>query len=372
MGDPVARRLMTRYAPQSNSATPYIQALHGFLSGGLPAAYNAAVQHQQRWGMPGIGSQVSDIASKLASVPINAAMTGPRLMGDVMGGQIDPNSPEAIGRAADTALGVMGGGAFGAERGALGMAGGKGITAFHGSPHDFDAFDLAKIGTGEGAQAYGHGLYFAENPQTAEQYKKAFDARSGAEQDAKMYQVSINADPEHFLDWDRPLSEQSPKVQEALTKSGLMPQNPSNDISVMAHLLRGGDTPLRSQEDITNGLRAAGIPGIKYLDQGSRNAGLKFEVAGNADGSFDLIKHGGGAENVVGNFKTRDAANAARDAQMPQETRNYVVFDDKLIDIMKKYGIAGVGALPALGAYHFQDADLGDASNAPADKAPAQ
>ena len=32
-----------------------------------------------------------------------------------------------------------------------------GITAYHGSPHTFDKFNPAKIGTGEGAQAYGHG-----------------------------------------------------------------------------------------------------------------------------------------------------------------------------------------------------------------------
>jgi hypothetical protein len=38
-----------------------------------------------------------------------------------------------------------------------------------------------------------------------------------------------------------------------------------------------------------------------------------------------------------------------------KQTRNYVVFDDKLIDILKKYGIAGIGALPAMNAYHYQD-----------------
>src|SRR5687767_3158774 len=38
------------------------------------------------------------------------------------------------------------------------------MTVFHGSPHKFDKFDMSKVGTGEGAQAYGHGLYFAENP----------------------------------------------------------------------------------------------------------------------------------------------------------------------------------------------------------------
>ncbi len=43
--------------------------------------------------------------------------------------------------------------------------------AYHGSPHLFDRFTTDKIGTGEGAQAYGWGLYFAENPGVAEDYK---------------------------------------------------------------------------------------------------------------------------------------------------------------------------------------------------------
>ena len=36
------------------------------------------------------------------------------------------------------------------------------IKASHGSPHAFTKFDFSKIGTGEGAQAYGHGGYFAQ------------------------------------------------------------------------------------------------------------------------------------------------------------------------------------------------------------------
>jgi predicted GNAT family acetyltransferase len=47
-----------------------------------------------------------------------------------------------------------------------------GATAWHGSPHKFDKFDMSKIGTGEGAQAYGHGLYAAENPKVATEYAK--------------------------------------------------------------------------------------------------------------------------------------------------------------------------------------------------------
>tara|TARA_R110000782_G_scaffold257776_1_gene347107 strand:+ start:9 stop:1898 length:1890 start_codon:yes stop_codon:yes gene_type:complete len=43
-------------------------------------------------------------------------------------------------------------------------------TAYHGSPHKFSKFDMSKIGTGEGAQAYGHGIYAAENPNVAKNY----------------------------------------------------------------------------------------------------------------------------------------------------------------------------------------------------------
>jgi hypothetical protein len=53
------------------------------------------------------------------------------------------------------------------------LGGEKSIRAYHGSPYDFDKFDAAKIGTGEGAQAYGHGLYFAQSPAVAEAYKKS-------------------------------------------------------------------------------------------------------------------------------------------------------------------------------------------------------
>lgn len=43
--------------------------------------------------------------------------------------------------------------------------------AFHGSPHDFDRFKMAHIGTGEGAQVFGHGLYFGEKEGTARYYR---------------------------------------------------------------------------------------------------------------------------------------------------------------------------------------------------------
>jgi hypothetical protein len=46
------------------------------------------------------------------------------------------------------------------------------LTVYHGSPHRFTNFDASKIGTGEGNQAYGHGLYFAEKKGIAKSYAK--------------------------------------------------------------------------------------------------------------------------------------------------------------------------------------------------------
>lgn len=43
--------------------------------------------------------------------------------------------------------------------------------AWHGSPYDFEEFDLGGIGGGLGQQAFGWGLYFAEKRNVAENYK---------------------------------------------------------------------------------------------------------------------------------------------------------------------------------------------------------
>lgn len=56
----------------------------------------------------------------------------------------------------------------------------KAMTVFHGSPHKFaptpnnplGEFDASKIGTGEGAQAFGHGLYLSERPGVAGEYRR--------------------------------------------------------------------------------------------------------------------------------------------------------------------------------------------------------
>jgi hypothetical protein len=207
----------------------------------------------------------------------------------------------------------------------LGMSfsgGGLGIKAYHGSPHDFSAFDLSKIGTGEGAQAYGHGLYFADNPAVAETYKgtkptnlswwNPMNFVTPAEvptNKGHMYEVDINADPAHFLDWDKPLSEQ-PHIQDALADK-MLGELPNRGIRNLRRVneeieevlgKKSGDTLYRqfstNPREASQALRDAGVPGIKYLDQGSRSTG--------------------------------------------EGSRNYVVFNDKLIDIVKKYGLAGL------------------------------
>ena len=54
-----------------------------------------------------------------------------------------------------------------------------GMTVFHGSPYKFSAFDPTKIGSGEGAQAYGYGHYVAERPEIAKYYANILSEQRG-------------------------------------------------------------------------------------------------------------------------------------------------------------------------------------------------
>jgi len=335
--------------------------------------------------------------AKMAQDALKAVM----LPGDVYQGKVSMygedgrTNPEVINRSADLAgLVTLGAGAVPAEANSLR----SGIKAYHGSPHDFERFDLSKIGTGEGAQAYGHGLYFADNEAVAKSYRDNLSAETGFKFNGKtnltrddvikeieakygyefldnvtrpsgiadlvidakryggngerikpgtqrrklfdelmgqiehsnpgsMYEVNINADPAHFLDWDKPLSGQSGDVRSALEKLGIkydakgdkaytealldaltgdanraLPKEVSNPLGSELYRRNGSVFQASSDPVRSAAFREAGIPGIKYLDQGSRGAG--------------------------------------------EGSRNYVVFDDKIIDILKKYGLAGATASP--------------------------
>lgn len=267
-----------------------------------------------------------------------------------------------------------------------------GIRAYHGSPHDFDRFDISKIGTGEGAQAYGPGLYFAESEGVAKSYRDALGGKgfispyaqsmlsvSGSNIDAalsaikarvrnpgrfplakdeerqaliaiseltdmklngaltgpgRMYEVNIKADPDQFLDWDKPLAQQPEGVKrtiEPALKAAALDLGKGASPEVIARFEAMGlknvadrmrpkeidpwslDTVTLAQQ-YPNALRDAGIPGIKYLDQQSRAAG--------------------------------------------QGSRNYVVLDDKLIEILRKYGLLPPVAAGTAAALNQQEPPL--------------
>ena len=52
------------------------------------------------------------------------------------------------------------------------------IMAWHATPHKFDQFDITKIGTGEGAQVFGKGLYFAGHLGTGKVYRDQFAGKT--------------------------------------------------------------------------------------------------------------------------------------------------------------------------------------------------
>jgi hypothetical protein len=243
------------------------------------------------------------------------------------------------------------------------------IRAWHASPYDFEKFDISKVGTGQGAQSYGHGIYAAESPAVSGkggQYDLEFTAKNLGKYDlnpgewqihrmlradrsdmdilgelakgggytfdeaiaaldrvkaakAKIYEVDIHADPKTFLDWDKPLGKQSSAVQEKL-RPGLAPYMTMQPMGTVVR--QAGESPYAASllfnrearplsltpAEVSARLRDLGIPGSRYLDQGSRGAGTG--------------------------------------------TSNYAVFDDSLIEILRKYGIlpplaAGGGLLAA-------------------------
>jgi hypothetical protein len=80
---------------------------------------------------------------------------------------------------------------------------------YHGSPHrinNVDAahpagrFDTSKIGTGEGAQAYGHGIYLAESPGVAKSYADSLGIQKNGPGTVRTYK-GADAVPIKTTDW---------------------------------------------------------------------------------------------------------------------------------------------------------------------------
>jgi hypothetical protein len=249
------------------------------------------------------------------------------------------------------------------------------LTAFHGTPHTFAAeegaplgrFRSEKIGSGEGAQMYGHGLYFAENPNVAGTYRselsslygtpttikgagqeveiplwvadkiekegldsvidewtkrlneikesipnssqpwiaennaarfekqiEAFKAmkKSGegkVQQSGSLYTVDIpDAMVDKMLDWDKPLKEQSKAIQDIANRLGTNLNLAGRALYNQAQLkVDLGDGPLAPAA--SQWFRSQGIPGIRYLDEGSRTAG---------EGTRNIVVFPGEEQNV--------------------------------------------------------------------------
>lgn len=64
--------------------------------------------------------------------------------------------------------------------------------AYHGSPYTFDHFDLGAIGTGEGAQGHGWGLYFAQDKQIAKAYKDTLSHHMYGDNDLRFNEEALN------------------------------------------------------------------------------------------------------------------------------------------------------------------------------------
>jgi hypothetical protein len=234
------------------------------------------------------------------------------------------------------------------------------LDVYHGTPHRFPGteanplgeFDASKIGTGEGAQAYGHGVYLAENPGVADMYRKTLTqtddfvdgelldssipkhllarvlsdesgnvlaakeslqnlARPGASKsvansakqalqllesgqrpalqsvkpDGSLYKADLPDEMvDRMLDWDKPLSEQSDFVKKTLgVTEGYFAVPLSSGEKMYAHgkSMAGVDlinelTSLMGEGNkaaASEYLKSKGIPGIRYLDAGSRGQG---------------------------------------------------------------------------------------------------
>jgi hypothetical protein len=192
-----------------------------------------------------------------------------------------------------------------------------GQSAFHGTPHLFSKFSTDHIGSGEGAQAYGWGLYFAENKSVAKSYR---DALSGGK-DGKIYNVDL-PDSNELMNYDAKLNDQPPEVLaklQGIAARVASEAEPSgrgiwHDIAQgKADLLTGRhfydllSEIFGSDQAASYELSKAGIPGHMFLDQGSRSVGK---------GTHNFVIYDGDTVGIR-SFEQRGEAGARGSIQFP-------------------------------------------------------
>ena len=169
-------------------------------------------------------------------------------------------------------------------------------SAYHGSPHDFVEFLLSAIGTGEGAQAHGWGLYLAEKREAASGYG------------GKLYHVEI-PDNDVLIDEQKAYDAQPAKVRKSLEK-----------------LVRG--LTLEQLEN-WNDVRRLGKAKViaEIMDTLSESDGM------NIYGTIsDLVDGQQEASELLNQYGIKGIT-----YHDEQSGRGFVVFDDKAISIIEKF-----------------------------------
>jgi hypothetical protein len=286
------------------------------------------------------------------------------------------------------------------------------LDVYHGSPHrlppternPLGEFDASKIGTGEGAQVYGHGIYTAEARPVAEEYAKnlanadkmnqgRLTAHANAQRLTELagspqyaaddIRFVLESNPDHeqkklltetlnflesgdykkplenkgnlykvdlpdemipkMLDYDKHLSEQSPEVQKILLpyqkEIGSSFGTGEQTLKAIAfeRRMKGLDD---SPAAVAEQLRQMGIPGVKYLDQQSRNAGgWHLTSPDNTVRGKWMLKSSDYNSNGVF-FDSKKEAEAALKEKLGKETRNFVTFpgEEKNLTILERNG----------------------------------
>ena len=239
-----------------------------------------------------------------------------------------------------------------------------GITAYHGSPHDFNEFDTSKIGTGEGAQAYGHGLYFAEHEPVAKGYRDQLSEGSThvmfPEGDKDEWGNPMRFHPEELtghesaaakavlnregnkgqLEWLKksPIERDDAAKAMRLIRSGKIEKAPAGHmyevhINAHPHHMLDWDKPLSEQSEHVQGALKGYLKNLGHKTGGDFYQGLVPQFEHKPEQASAWFKSKG-----IKGIKYLDAGSRGDKAE---PTHNYVVFDHNDVHIKRKYAQGG-------------------------------
>jgi len=147
-----------------------------------------------------------------------------------------------------------------------------------------DQMDVPRINAINVAADYGeYARTMLKNPEDIAAFDKMVDSGELVFKKGNVYESALHAADEKMLHWDKPLSEQSQKVQEAIRSLGIEPkgyQVTGSDWSAKrfegiedadgAGILEILGQELGDKYEVSKALESKGLKGIKFLDQASR------------------------------------------------------------------------------------------------------